>query len=652
MGWYAYIEFIVVHYLILLAFLFFAALIGKMLVRKSLKPEGASKIFLYISLGTGVFIVVLFFAALLNLFTVLYLSLMTSTFLVFYLLRKKYTTFLNDIYAGFRTCCSSLRKNCYWVLPLGVLFSPLFLMPLYPPIKWDEISYHLPYAQFYIENQGLAVNHFLRYPLYAHNIDLLYALSLLVSDDIVAHLLHASTAVLTAIGIYSLGATTSDKKTGVLAAFLFISCPLVLLLIKTAYIDLGLTLFVFLGFYCLSMWSVTKQDYWLYLAGFATGIAAGSKYSGLMFIPLYVLWIGYERRKITLMVKFLIPAIAFGSPWYIRNYIISGDPFSPFGGEFFGYWLWNKSDVLAQSQNLFKAYGTPKNLFSLIIIPWNLLFHPGAFMEGALSPAMTAAFLAPFFFKKFGRYQRMLCIFVFVNICIWFFTSQILRYLLPVFPMIALLSATVLMRTYNTIMEKLRSYFFKSHFSARLLQIAFSIAAIAIVIAPSFVGVRTMESIKKALHGIKALKSINALQSPYENYLNFALVKATLRDTLPITEHMRDDYLRKHVRAFNLLQVANRTPSLTIYQIGFEDSFYFAEGKMIGDHYGPARYTIVLDVLPHSERLHTTLSSMGIDLFLMDKGERFTLDFDSAFHDYFELIAEDHHGKLYRLKRT
>lgn len=651
MEWHTYVQFVVVHYLIMLVFLFFASLIGERIVRTCALTKGTSRIFLYTSFGTGAVIVVLFFTALLKLFNIFFISSMILVFTVFYVLRKDYTIFLNEIYSGFRTFGSFLRKNWYWIIPLAGILSPLLLLPLYPPIKWDEISYHLPYAQFYVEHQGLAVNPFLRYALYAHNIDLLYALSLLFSDDIVAHLLHASTAVLAAVGIYNLGTITADRKTGALAAFLFLSSPLVLLLIKTSYIDLGLTLFVFLGFYCLSMWSITKQDYWLYLAGFATGIAAGSKYSGLMFIPLYVLWIGYEKRKISLIVKFLIPALVFGAPWYIRNYIISGDPFSPFGGEFFGYWLWDEKDLFSQSQNLYRGYGTPKNLASLLILPWNLLFHPGKFMEGALSPAMIAAFPAPFFFMKLSRYQRMLCIFVFVNIVIWFFTSQILRYLLPVFPMIALLSATILVRIYSSIIEKLRSIFSKSPFSAQLLRITVGIAAAVIVISPSFVDVRTMEKVKETIHGLKALEEINALQAPYENYLNTELVRATLRDPLPVTRQMRDDYLSEKIRAFNLLQIANKTPSLTIYQIGFEDSFYFAEGKMIGDHFGPARYRIVLDVLPHSKKLHATLSSMDIQLFLMDKGERFTMDFDSSFHNYFKLIAEDHHGKLYRLKR-
>jgi hypothetical protein len=651
MAWYTYVQFIIGHYLIMLVFLFFASLIGERLVRPFMLTEGISRIFLYTSLGTGIVIVVLFLSALLRVFTVFFISSMTVVFLVFYMVRKDYAPYLHEICIGMKKLGSFFKKHWYWVTPVVIILSPLFLLPLYPPIKWDEISYHLPYALFYVEHQGLAVNPFLRYPLYAHNIDLLYSLSLLFSDDIVAHLLHASTAVLTTVGIYNLGTVTSEKKTGVLAAFLFLSSPLVLLLMKTSYIDLGLTLFVFLGFYCLSMWSITKQDYWLYLAGFATGIAAGSKYSGLMFIPLYILWIEYEGRKISLVVRFLIPALVFSAPWYIRNYIISGDPFSPFGGEVFGYWLWNKKDLLGQSQNLFKTHGTPRNLPSLLMLPLNLLFNRGDFMEGALSPAMIAVFLAPFFFMKFSRYQRMLCIFVFVNIIIWFFTSQILRYLLPVFPMIALLSAPVLIHIYSAIIKKFQSIFPRKHFLSRISHIMVSTVAVILIISPSFVGMRIIENMKETIHSFRAFEGIDLLQTPYGNYLNTEIVRGTLREPLPVTKQMRDEYFRKNVSAFNLLQVANKTPSLNIYQIGFEDSFYFAEGKMIGDHFGPARYSTVLEPLPHSKKLHATLSSMNIQLFLMNKEGGNTMNFDSSFTNYFKLIAEDDHGKLYRLEQ-
>jgi hypothetical protein len=479
----------------------------------------------------------------------------------------------------------------------------------------------------------------------------LYAFALLVSDDIVAHLIHASTAVLTAVGIYNLGTITSDKKTGVLAAFIFLSSPLVLLLMKTAYIDLGLTLFVFLGFYCLSMRSITNQDHWLYLAGFATGIAAGSKYSGLMFIPLYVLWIGYESRKIKQVVKFLLPALVFGIPWYIRNYIISGDPFSPFGGEVFGYWLWDENDVLAQSKNLYKTYGTPRNLASLLKLPLNLLLVRGNFMEGAISPLMIAAFISPLFIMKFNRYQRMLCMFVLANIIIWFFTSQILRYLLPVFPMIALLSAFVLIRMYSATIEKIKSTFSERPFFDLFGRAIVSTVALILIISPSCIGMKTMDTLKETIHGFRAFEGIDMLQVPYKNYLNIEIVRTTLQDPLPVTQKMRNEYLRKNVKAFNLLQVANKTPSLNMYQIGFEDSFYFSEGKMIGDHFGPARYSIVLDFIPQSEQLHATLSTMDIQLFLMSKSIEEITDFDSSFPRYFELIAEDHQGKLYRLKR-
>src|SRR5690606_32191459 len=63
------------------------------------------------------------------------------------------------------------------LLIMVVLFSflPEALWVFRPEIESDALSYHLPYAKQFAENQGLLVNTYLRYPLNAFNFDLLYA---------------------------------------------------------------------------------------------------------------------------------------------------------------------------------------------------------------------------------------------------------------------------------------------------------------------------------------------------------------------------------------------------------------------------------------------------------------------------------------------
>jgi len=612
--------FIAQHYSLLCVFLLLSYIAGGVMRKKYIVPEDGGRFFLYTSSGIGIIIVALFFIALFRLFNQTFILSAMVLCLTYYVAHGDFSIFLSKELKAHDKERGSFRRKLIWTAAVLALFSPFLFLPLYPPTGADELTYHLPYAKYYVEHNGLSVNPFLRYPLYSHNIDLLYALSLLFSDDILAHLMHAATAILCAIGIYSLGSLASDRKVGAIGAFIFLSSPIVTHLMRTAYIDLGLTLFVFLSFYCIAVWSIKKKEHWLYLAGFASGIAAGSKYSGLFYIPLFLIWIAYESRRVSSVMKFLLPAFLFGAPWYIRNFIISGDPISPFGGEVFGYWLWNKEDFVAQSQDLLTSRGTHRNLISLLKLPWNLYLHPDTFGEGSLSPGVFAVFPAVFLFRKLDSFYKKLCVFVFVNILIWFFTSQILRYLLPVLPMIALLSASVLIHLYrNYIKKPLGLLFLHNQILARASQALISAVAVFLIILPVL-------------------------------RLDARILKEVSRDPFPVTQKMRHEYLRRKIEPFNLLQIANRNPSLSIYQLNFENSFYFANGQLMGDWFGPARYSMVLSVIEDSRKLYDKLNSMNIQLFLVNMTGSFKFKLDKSFSDYFDLIAEDEHGRLYVLR--
>lgn len=616
----ASVRFIAQHFSLLCVFLLFSYIAGGVILKRYAVQENGERVFLYTSFGVGAITVALFFIGLFRLFNKTILLSTMFLFLSYCVFRGDFSIFLSRRPKARDRGSVTFRRKLIWTSGIVILFSPFLLLPLYPPTAWDEISYHLPYAKYYVEHNGLSVNPFLRYPLYAHNINLLYALSLLFSDDTLAHLIHASTAVLCAVGVYSLGSLSSDKKVGAAAAVIFLSSPVVTHLMGTSYIDLGLTLFIFLSFYCISVWSIRKQEHWLYLAGFAAGIAAGCKYSGLFYIPMFLIWIAYESRGVSSVMKFLLPAFLFGAPWYVRNFIISGDPVSPFGGDVFGYWLWNREDIVAQSQDLLTSRGTSRNLISLLKLPRNLFFHPDKFGEGSLSWGIFAVFPAVLLVKKLGSFNKKICIFVFINIIIWFFTSQILRYLLPVLPMIALLSASVLIYLYANFIQKPLDMRFSNNLILRhASQTVISAIAVSLIILPVL-------------------------------RLDAGILRGVSKDPFPVTQEMRHEYLCRKIESFNLLQVANEHPLLNIYQLGFEDSFYFSQGKMIGDWYGPARYSMILDVIGDSKKLYDKLNSMSIQLFLVSTGRSLKITFDRSFSDYFDMIVEDEYGKLYRLK--
>lgn len=593
------IAFCVEHFAALSLFLLMSYILGGILIERTMPGETDKcddRIFLYTSTGVGLLIVFIFFVSLAGLLNPYAVSSLFVLVFISYIFQKDLKFF-------------NFKKNKINVLAYLLTFSllvPLLLTALYPPIEWDEISYHLPYARYYVQNNGLGVNPYLRYPLCSHNFDLLYSLSLLFYDDALAHLVHASAAILTALGIYYIGEKTLDKITGLLAALIFLSSDLVLHLMKTAYIDLGLTLFVFLTFYLIIKSSLANNDRWLYLAGFACGIFLGIKYSGFLFFSLLLLWVVLDTRKLSSILKFLVPAIIIGSPWYIRNYMISGDPISPFGGKVFGYWLWSKEDVLHQGKELI-GHGVPRNFVSFLKLPVFLYKNPGPFMEGRFSAGMLAVFPGFLLFRRFPPLYRKIFIFVFANVIIWFFGVQVLRYLLPIFPVISLMAAAVIMTVWDLIVLKPIELF--NNRKGKLPSI--------------FISSKDLPFTKKDAAFQLTLYKAAAFLPLIMAFIAFIsmdklIIKDIKHHPIPVTGKMRDDYISSNIPVYPLLQIANQT-SFPIYQMGFENTFYYADGKMMGDHFGPMKYSNFINDLMNPEKLHERLKAANVKLFLVDR---------------------------------
>jgi hypothetical protein len=622
--------FIVEHYSVLMVFLSLSYLIGSRILIRTSIPLEASKVFLYLSFGFGGMSVLLFYAALFGFFyksaliIILFLSLIVS-------LRKgDWVSLKTEFQHSSERVIESFIKNWKWLLLAFLIVAPQLIKLLYPPRHFDDIMYHLPHARDIVIHHGLNLNPYLRYPLFPQNFEMLYAFLLLFYDDISTHLIHASSAVITAIGVYSLGALTSSRKTGVVGLIIFLSSSLVQLLMKSSYIDLGLTMFVFLGFYCIALWIHTKKINWLYLAGFATGMAAGTKYTALMYVLLYAVWIAYEGRNIRYVITFICMVIAFGSPWYIRNFILSGNPVFPFGEWLFGYsWLWDRNDALEHYHELLKAHGTPRTILSFLILPWNLVMHQEKFMhDGGISLWMLAMFPSIFLMKRFNSFQRKLCVFVFVTVIIWFFSTQILRYLLPVFPVISLLSAYVLVDLYdNSIRKSLKKSFSEKVPTVKLIYNKVSYYAGKKVVLAVIIAVLLIIQGKDFNRRIKM-------------------------NCFPITQELRHGYLSNNKPAYQLIQIANMDPSLNIYQLKFEDHIFYADGRIIGDHFGPARYSTIFNILGKSDKLYDTFMTMDIQLFLLKKEVLKDFKLDESFSKYFLLIAENDNGFLYGLQNN
>jgi hypothetical protein len=414
-----------------------------------------------------------------------------------------------------------------------------------PPGMWDDTSYHLPYARHYLEEGQLSINPWLRFPLFPHNGNLLFTLMLAWGSEVRAQVMATAIPLtLTAIGLY--GACQEFLKSrlaGWLSVGLLFSLSPVQETLGYAYIDNLLMMFCWAAMLAMAM-AFQQQKFqlnaWLIICGLIAGTAAGTKLFGAVITILigacFLLSWGWRNKAVWV---YAATAAVFGLEWYVRSFLISGDPVHPLGGKIFGHYLWNAADLASQHQEQ-ATHGTSKNPMLIMAS----LQKAGIWL---IFPSLLAL-LQP---RLWSAPTRALALIVFFFIAAWQTSSQVARYTTPILP------------------------------AAAFLSIAWIYYA-----GPAL--------IQRRLHkGLEVFHWFTIL-------LFFALVAAWAyghRYTVSAQTKMWRENLENR-SGFKVMQEANSKSSQlgnVLVQLGYENAVYFFKGKVIGDWFGPGRYSQMLD---------------------------------------------------------
>ncbi len=466
-----------------------------------------------------------------------------------------------------------------------VLFSPLK-----PPHEWDELAYHLPHAQQWAQSGKLQINEWLRYPWFPFNYDLLYAASLVVYDDMFPHMLHALAGWIVALMVFRLGIRYASPIEACLASIIWLRMSRAEF--SNAYIDMGVTLFVLGACIAIQLWlEHPRERRWLAAAAFLMGLAAGSKYQALTFLPLFgvvVLW--RDRRASTIAmasVFLLIPCIY----WYVRNAWMTGDPFNPLGGKIFGFTDWNLADYDYQFADIRRVYGWPN----------------GVFWAAALAPVL------PSVRKAQGLLAAM--VFCLYASLVWAITSHYPRYLMPAYPLLALLAACVWWRPLQGVL----------HFAGR--------------------GAwhRLSRQVRNRVQGIGWALVLSGLA--------FACVLGLNRKwgDVSATPEARQAYLQRNVLSTygDVLDYLRLNPMGKIYQSGLEGALYYAPQPIWGDAFGPWRSRDFMHLEP--EALAAKLKSMDFDALVLHTPSYPGLLSHRNFKQYFVEVHSTTNYKVFRI---
>ncbi|MDB5596898.1 MAG: hypothetical protein JWM36_3859 [Hyphomicrobiales bacterium] len=427
---------------------------------------------------------------------------------------------------------------------LAALFTVTFMASLHAPGHWDDTMYHLPLARTYVEYEGIITNQFIRFPLFPQNVNLLIALGIMMGGDIGAQAMASLPLFVIALGL--VGASlwfTGSIVLGLLATgTLFVLAP-VRETLGYAYIDNGLALFCWGAALALAVWIDSTQEQpsseWLVVAGILGGGAAGSKYFGVVFAVLLAVYILVVRRDWKASIIYLTTAFSIGFWWYFRSFIISGDPIHPAGGNLFGYYLWDATDLLNQKREQ-ASHG---------VLPSSLDIFGALKSAGAFPLALA---LGSLILSNLPLPLRGLRVVFIGYLIFWFFITQVDRYLAPIYAVGVLLAWCVVYQI--DWLSPLKQYFTgRGH----------------------HVG------------GIVATLVINSTLGAllWDQYRRIEIAPTEWRSSL----ERRSGY-RLFAQANGMIpQYGNR-----ILHVGFENGVYFFHGTAIGDWFGPGRYRQML----------------------------------------------------------
>jgi len=274
-----------------------------------------------------------------------------------------------------------------WLVP-AVLITVLlgFLFALLPPAEgFDGLFYHLAMPERLLTDGHILPYNILQF-WFPGLIEGNFLLALGLGSERTAQLIHWSFSMLTLTLVWEWARILFGHKSAWWSLAVLISMPSLPWLSSWAYTDLALTFVGVACLYALWRWSEAYENAWLILAGLFTGMAMGIKYTSFI-LPvlcglLILLWENTVRSRITSIMRFSVPALFLALPWYLRNWLVMGNPLYPF---VFGGRFW---DSFRSAWYNGSGTGIGWGLRELLLLPFTITlgYRDQNFYDGRIGP--------------------------------------------------------------------------------------------------------------------------------------------------------------------------------------------------------------------------------------------------------------------------
>lgn len=396
-----------------------------------------------LGLGLGILSLETFGLAGAGLMNPVFLTALAAGVFVFSLL------FSRRYWTGFRVHAEFLREAASGSrLPLslaGIAVVVSWPFALLPTRAFDALSYHLEVPLRYLQAGriiDLPENLYSYAPQLTHS---LYGLALGLSGSDLAGLLNHLFFVLT-LGTLWLGFKDRFGREGsAWAMALAALSPMMLIEVANSGVDWSAAFYTLAALCLLSARKIVFGR--VLLAGILAGMAAGCRHHPLVYAIILPPLAGFaddivSRRnpRIRTWVIYTGVAILAASPWYIRNWVFTGDPLFPLLANLMG-----KTDAGSGWVGGIVGVKSTALLWRWVLLPIKMVFDPLSYSMTATIGIQYLALLPLILWRKWrASGNRFLLFWLILAFLAWYLNYRTARYSMPILLLAALWLGTAL----------------------------------------------------------------------------------------------------------------------------------------------------------------------------------------------------------------
>jgi len=277
----------------------------------------------------------------------------------------------------------------------NLVFMAFYHAVCFPQILWDTYTvYAYLGKQIYYQNEiplffgsSGSVEWSGNYPMLVPMLYAWFNFSLGTVNDLLSRTIFPIFGLATLASVYAFSRRLHGSTAAIFSIYVLITTPIFFAHLAIGYIDIVLTFYFTLALYFLQRAYEKEDAVYAVLSGFSAGLAAWTKYQGLFLAPIIlVFWLlvktsdkSHSNNVTPIFLKVFFVFILIASPWYLRNWILLGNPVYPnmftiFGGRNLDSWL------LSQNYEYWigrwaTLLGTDRSIESLLRLPIRLLIE-------------------------------------------------------------------------------------------------------------------------------------------------------------------------------------------------------------------------------------------------------------------------------------